>query len=242
MAGFLTFLTPIRDLFFKENDPKQAYAILARYLNDRKLSAEEKRAVYELAGLILRAQKKYDDAIRLYSDIKDPYQAGYCEMLKGNLPSARNYWTRTISKPEGRENNWSLTLFGMISRQLQTYPTSFQVRNHIEADIHNLITAMQFDYLENLLSYADFLIQINPESYKFLGRSLMHSGWVDRASEYLLKGQKTLPNDPEIYFHLGEYSEKKELFEDARIMLHQCLLISPTYQPAKDILKRLPTP
>ncbi len=237
MAGFLLFLTPIRDAFFKENDPTHAYAMLAPHLNNRKLGPEEKRAVYELAGLILRKQKKYDEAIQIYSAIKDWYQIGYCEMLRGNLLATRNYWARTT---EQRENHWSLTLFGMISRQLNHYPTSFQIRNHIESDIHNLISAMQFNYLENVLAYADFLIQINPEAYKFLGRSLMHSSWVDRAGDFLLKGQKALPNDPEIYFHLGEYSEKKQLFEDTRIMLHQCLLISPTYYPAQEILDRLP--
>lgn len=236
MTGFLAFLTPIRDLFYKEKNPERAYQEIQPHLK-AKLSTEEKRAVYELAGLILRDMRKYADAVKIYQAIDDPYQAGYCEMLQGNVMAIRNHWGKATQR---RQNHWCLTLFGMISRQLATYPTTFQIRNHLESDITNLIRAGQFEYLENLLTYCDFLVQLNPETYKFAGRSLLHSGWLDRAGPFLLKGQKTLPNDPEIYFHLGQYSYQRGMIEDARIMLHQCLLISPTYNPAKELLTALP--
>lgn len=235
MAGFLAFLTPIRDLFFKEKNPERAFREIQPHLKAR-LSPEEKRAVYELTGLMLRDMRQYAEAVKCYLAINDSYQAGYCEMLQGNLAAVRSHWGKTAQL---RQNHWCVTLFGMISRQLMSYPTTFQIRNYLESDITSLIRAGQFEYLENLLVYCDFLVQINPETHKFAGRSLLHSGWLDRAGPFLLKGQKALPNDPEIYFHLGQYSTQRGLNEDARIMLHQCLLISPTYNPAKELLARL---
>lgn len=236
--SYLSYIQPARDLFFKQHDPLKAEETLQACLDQPKI-LEEKRATYELMGLILRDQKKFSQAIRTYDKIQDPYQAGYCALLQGDLPTVQQYWSKLLVS---RQNHWCVHLYGMVTQQLRTYPTLFQIRNHIESDIANLIAAGRADYLENLLSYVEFLTQINLETPKFAGRSLMHSGWLNRAGAFLIKGQKSLPNDPEIYFHLGQYSMALQHYNEASLMLKQCLLISPTYRPASDLLSTIPEP
>ncbi|MBK8190854.1 MAG: hypothetical protein IPK79_10440 [Vampirovibrionales bacterium] len=237
MGGFLKFLTPMRERFFTGRDPAGTVAELQPFLSDRRLQPEEQRALTDLATLALREQSRYDDAMRLYTGVNDWFQAGYCEMLKGNLAGARHYWMKLEAL---RQNHWAVTLFGLVTRQLASCPTPFQIRNHLECDVTNLIQAGQFEFLENLLSHADFLVQVNPETYKFLGRSLMHMGWGDRAEAFLFEGQRMLPNDPEIYYHLGQYCFQRKRYDDCRVVLSQCLLISAAYNPARELLEKIP--
>ena len=84
------------------------------------------------------ATRDYREAIELYDEIDDSYQAGYCELMQGNLQQVQLYWTRTIQE---RNNHWCLTLFGLATRQLNCFPTLFQVRNHMESDLANMIQA-----------------------------------------------------------------------------------------------------
>jgi tetratricopeptide (TPR) repeat protein len=233
---FLSYIQEARDSFYKQRDPLKAQEQLRPHLTTPK-SLEEKRAVYELMGLILRTQHKFSDAAALYEKIQDHYQTGYCALLQANLQQVQAHWSKLLAQ---HQNHWCLSLYGLVTQQLRTYPTLFQIRNHIECDIANLIAANQLGYLENLLGYVDFLTQINLETPKFAGRALMHAGWLERAGGFLIQGQKALPNDPEIYFHLGQYSMALKHFHEAAMMLKQCLLISPTYRPASELLSQIP--
>lgn len=234
--AFLSYLQEARDWMLQKKDPVRAEAALKPYMS-RPETIQEKRAVYELMGLILRAQGRFDEATKLYLEIEDYYQAGYCAMLQGNLQDVQNTWGKLLNQ---RQDHWCVTFYGLITGQLRTYPTMFQLRNHLESDIANLIAANRTDYLGNLLNYVEFLTQINLECPKFAGRALMNAGWLQQAGPYLLQAQKTLPNDPEIYFHLGQYSAELNHLKEARLMLKQCLMISPTYRPASELLARLP--
>ncbi len=238
MGAIFEFLDEPRKTFFFKQDPVAAYQLLKPYLWKRGLSPAERRATVELAGLTLRAQQHFEMAAKLYQEIGDDYQAGYCFLLAGKLQEVRPFWARLVTQ---RPNHWCASLFGMLTHQVSTYPTLLQIRNHLESDITNFIQANQIQYMENLLMYADFLGQLNLEAYKFFGRALMNAGWTEKAESFLLQGQKALPNDPEIYFHLGQYSLKQNMVQEARLMLNQCLLISPTYTPAREALETLHT-
>src|SRR5690606_17820696 len=132
-----------------------------------------------------RALRQYKEALHLYDEIGDTYQAGYCELMRGNLPKVQAYWTKTL---EERNNHWCLTLFGLSTRQLNCFPTLFQIRNHMESDIANLIQARQGQFLQNIVYYVDLLTQANLETPKFMGRAFLHAGLLDQAEPLLLKG------------------------------------------------------
>jgi tetratricopeptide (TPR) repeat protein len=237
VAKFLDFLSEPRTCFFQEKNPQAALQLIRPYLLKRGLSEVERRATGELAGLLYRHLRQYDEAVKVYREIGDDYQAGYCLLLAGKLQDLKPYWGRVIQK---RPNHWCASLYGMVTHQVSVYPTLLQIRNFLETDVANLIWANQTGLLENLLLYASFMAQMNMETYKFLGRALLYAGWSEKASFYLYEGQRLLPNDPEIYYHLGQFNLHQGKPQDARLMLNQCLLISPSYTPARELLTHIP--
>jgi hypothetical protein len=226
-------LNTARKTFFLENNPEEAIQLIKSFLEDpSEFSVDKRRAFGELAGLACEDQRHYDEGANIFASIKDHYEAGYCQMLKGSLDIAVKEWTNLVHE---RPNHWCITLYGLITGSLNSLPTCLQLRNHLEADIMHLVYAGQTKMVDNLLKYLDILSDINYEVYKFAGRSFLHSGLYDAAAPLLLKGQKILPNDPEIYYHLGQYYYAIGKNEDSAIMLHQCLLITPSYTPASDL-------
>lgn len=247
-------LHPARDALFKQANPKQALDLLGPFLKDAQppyspYPLQARRAIIELACLAWREQQQFAKAAESYRSMMDNYQAGYCELLMGNMAGVQNDWIPLLSQ---RNNHWCLTLYGLVTQQLNSYPTIFQIRNHLESDIGNLISAKQWEALTSLLSYSELLSQINMEALKFAGRALLnsllgekpllpktmpqHPELLNQAGIFLLKGQKILPNDPEVYYHLGQYHWMTRQTDDALLMLKQCLMISPSYTPAKELM------
>src|SRR5689334_4606583 len=118
---FLSYTEEARDTYYKQRNPQQAEEQLRPHLKAPK-TTEEKRAVYELMGLILRSQNKFKEAVAIYEQIRDYYQAGYCELLQGNFRQAEQYWEKLLP---AHQNHWCITLHGLITQQLRTYPTLF---------------------------------------------------------------------------------------------------------------------
>lgn len=234
-------LHPVRNVFFKEDNPSEAFSQLESFMSRDDLNPQEKKAVYQLAGFIRMKQRRFNEASDYFKKVDDHYMAGYCMLLMGEFQSIQNYWQPLINT---RLNHWCIALFGLVTMQLNHYPSMFQVRNHIESDIGNLMLAGRDEMLKNLISYVDLLTQVNLEAPKFMGRALINnieltsdeSFWLNEAGKLLLKGQKTLPNDPEVYYHLGQYRVMKNEMDSARLVLNQCLMMNTDYTPAKDLL------
>jgi tetratricopeptide (TPR) repeat protein len=177
--------------------------------------------------------QKWEEATHLFADIEDFYQAGYSQLLAGSLYGVQVHWMKL---PAIRANHWCLSLYGLVTGQLTAFPTFLQVRNHLEADIILLSRANQTSMVNNLLRFIDTLATINFEAYKFTGRALFYVKRMDDVEEFLLKGQKLLPGDPEVYYHLGQYYHAMGDSRKCRLALQQCLMISPTYTPAQELL------
>ncbi len=226
-------LTDIRALFFKQKNAPLAIEQLQVLMAQNSLNPQEKRACVDLAGLVYRSQQRYDLAIESYELLEDNYQLGYCYFLQGFTDKAQECWEKA---KETRDNHWGLILLGLATKSLAIQPTLLQIRNHYEADLANLIFSKQWTFLKNVLLHVDWLNKLNPEVYKFTGRTLMHCGLLKQAEPYLKKSAQSICNDSEAYFHLGQFYWLKEQFDDAKTLLNQCLLISPTYTPAKQLL------
>ena len=112
--GYLGYLHPIRDTFFKENKPVEAFTMLEPVLNNTKnYSRQEATAIIELGALIMRKRHEYKKASTLYQLIGDFYQAGYCHMLDGELHLSQQHWIRVIK--EQRNTHWCAALFGLVT-------------------------------------------------------------------------------------------------------------------------------
>jgi tetratricopeptide (TPR) repeat protein len=223
-------LTAVREALFIQKQPETALAILAPWLQNQDLEAMEKRQMFELAGMAYQKYRQFDEASRAFSEIGDHYQAGYAQMLKGDLQQTGLLWQPLLTI---RQNHWAVWLFGMITGSLKALPTYLQLRNHLEADVGHLLWANQPKLLEALLAYSDFLAEVNYEAYKYIGRAFLNAGQYERARDFMLKGQRVLPNDPEVYYHLGEYFCAEGQADQALLVLQQCVQMCPFYTPAK---------
>ncbi len=231
------FLNEARHVLFMEGDHEKALQVLRPHLSERsRLSLEQERPLVELTAITYQKQKAWDQASELFQSIDDHYQAGYSQLLGGGVGKALIYWKPVLQK---RPNHWCLSLYGMVTANLQSVPTFLQVRNHYEADMIRLWHNQQAVLANHMVKSVDLMAQINMEAYKYVGRALYHAGQLEQASQYLLKGQAHLPNDPEVYYYLGQYYFDLGQFQEAETVLGQCLLISSYYTPAKTLLQKI---
>lgn len=222
-----------------ERDTSRAIHLLEAHtaaLDGSPATTPLRHELLELQALAYQRAERYEHAAKTFLLTGNHYLAGYSHLLAGNLDTAATLWKNLLAL---RENHWCLHLQGMVVSSLATIPTFLQIRNHLEADIVNLYAAGQATFAGNLVRYTEFLAGLNLETYKYVGRSLLQAGHLQEAGPYLIKAQKTLPNDAEAYFHLGQYYYALHQEEPARLMLQQCLLISPAYTPARDLLATL---
>lgn len=206
------------------------------FLNDYVNNNEEDYGISLWLGLCYLENNELEKARDLYLKLNAHYQAGFCEILKGNIAAAKGIW-KFCSNSEVK--HWSICLETLLEGVLVAFPTFLNLRNHLEADLGYLLRSKQLQFADNIIYLLDDLVQINLECYKFVGRSLLNNGFRDKSVQFLLKGQKLLPNDPEIYYHLGQYSLQVKAYPEAESMFKHCILISPHYTPAKDRLKEM---
>lgn len=221
------------DLLVNNQDPEAAIEFLKDYIRQ---TDNPDRGILHWLGLCYLENKDYENARDQYLSIHQYYQAGFCELLLGNLANAKELW---VKYPESEVKYWSQCLETILEGNLILVPTFLNLRNHLETDLGYLLRAKQEIFSNKILILADDLAQINLEAYKFIGRSLLHNGYEHVSVNFLIKGQKILPNDPEIYYHLGQYSQQVGAAGEAKTMFRQCLLLSPSYSPAIDRLKEM---
>lgn len=231
--SFSKVIRKAHQLMVIEKKPFECSIYLKNILENNVI--EDIGIVYWLALSYLE-NKEYEKAKEIYLKMNAFYQVGFCELLMGNLVEAKRCWNRTV---RSEVSNWSRAFTCLVEGHVADEPTFLGIRNHLETDLGYLLRANQIDFAENLISMIDVLADINLESYKFVGRSLLNNGFENQSVKYLIMGQKALPGDPEIYYHLGQYSLSVGAKEEAKSMFNHCILISPSYTPAKDRLREI---
>lgn len=224
----------IRNIILVDKKPLEGLKILDNIL----LDAPEKylHFIKKTKALAYLENKNYKKASEIYQELNDFYQVGFCNLLEGNLEEAKNIWE---SLPDSAAKNWGLALIGFINVDIKVLPTYLQVRNHLEVDLDYLFKADKIDYVENVLRCCDVLFQINAESYKFLGRVLMNNEIYNIAFKFFTKSQKIIPQDPEIYFHMGQCSIGEGYYDKAKTFLKKCIDLNPNHYPAEQLLRNI---
>lgn len=190
--------------------------------------------LHELLAFAYLENKQFANAANEYDILQKPYQQGLCELLQGNEYKARNLW---YNAQENSVIQWAQTLYGFIHLRADRIPSYLQIRNYLEVDLGYLLKANQIEYAENLISCEDVMADINLETYKFIGRALFNNGYENLSVEFFMKSRDILPNDPEVYYHLAQYSFKVGSFRDVKLMAESCLDINKNYFPAKRIIE-----
>ena len=179
---------------------------------------------------------EYLKSAKIYNALGEKYQEGYCYLLLSNESKASDIWySANISSPV----LWGRALLDIINSQINNVPTFLQIRNYLEVDIGNFIKSENTRYAEALIDASDFLADINLETYKFIGRTLMNNGYLSLGMDYLVKSQKTLRNDPEIYYYLAQYCQKAGSLCESKKMLNKCLELNIYFTPARKMLEKI---
>lgn len=129
--------------------------------------------------------------------------------------------------------DWAIKLINLIENKIDKLPSYFQIRNFLEIDLNILLSAKCPDYIENIINAADFLYNINQESYKFIARFLYNNNFEELALYYLLKSKNKFYKDPEMHYLMAHCYIKMNHIDLAKKSLNACIQIIPDYLPAK---------
>ena len=170
---------------------------------------------------------QYEDAFNEFLIKKLFYECGYCKFIQGDVEQAKNYWENaTIDSPA---INWGLNLIKITNLTIPRNLTFFQIRNFLERDLELLFKNHQLKMIENIMSADAILAEINPETYKFIGRVLLNNGYYDLAYNFLEKAEDVCYKDCEVHFLLAQYYILKNDKKEAIKTLHKSILITLIY-------------
>lgn len=162
---------------------------------------------------------------------------GYCKLLKGDVSAAKLVF-KELSNKDFRAN-WAGKLIYFIEGYVISIPSYFQIRNFLEIDLNLLIQARQPAFVENIINGADLFFSVNPESYKFIARVMLHNQFESIAYQFLQRAKDKFYYDPELHFMLANCHLAMGDKIAAKKSINDCLMILPNYFPAKRFLKSL---
>ncbi len=231
-------LNKARQELLVNKKPDNAIKILLEAAESKKKLSVLSQNIYNTTlALAYYEKKEYKKAAAIYRENSEHYQAGFCELLSGNRSEAEKLW---LNCPTSAISHWGLCMLDFIDlKPNPRLPSYLQIRNFLEIDISNFITANKLRYAENIIKNERILISVNLESYKLIGRVLLNFGFFNLAKKYLLKSLEIVDHDSETFFHLGQYFYAVGDFQQSTKMLTKCIELNSYYTPAVTLLKKM---
>ena len=112
-------------------------------------------------------------------------ECAYADIVLGNLSKAEKRFQKTADVDT--RAHWGLFLLQMLSGDIISAPTYFEIRNFLEVDLGILLTYCQGNYIEKILKNVDYMAMYNLECYKFIGRAFWAHNYMPAAMFYLRK-------------------------------------------------------
>ena len=178
-----------------------------------------------------------DGCQRFFAENGYLLELGYCFLLSDNLKDARAAFIQ--AREFDKRANWALFMTNLFLNLPADYPSYFELRNFLEIDLNILIQAGKGEFVEKLISYADFFYTINPEVYKYLGRVFLNNDLEQYGYFFLMRAKDYFYNDPELHYLLTEFFFNKKDFKEAKKYAQTCLEVLPEYFPAKKMLEKI---
>ena len=178
-----------------------------------------------------------DGCQRFFAENGYLLELGYCFLLSDNLKDARAAFIQ--AREFDKRANWALFMTNLFLNLPADYPSYFELRNFLEIDLNILIQAGKGEFVEKLISYADFFYTINPEVYKYLGRVFLNNDLEQYGYFFLMRAKDYFYNDPELHYLLAEFFFNKKDFKEAKKYAQTCLEVLPEYFPAKKMLGKI---
>ena len=155
------------------------------------------------------------------------FEYGYCLFLQEDLQHAKKV-LETI-KNENIRAHWTLLMISMIEENIKEYPSYFEIRNFLEIDLNILLHYYKGDYFEKIIRYSDFMLSINPEVYKYIGRVLYNNKYEPQAMFFLNHSKNYFYNDPELHYLMAFIAYNNKDYNSAYTNTENCLNILPEY-------------
>lgn len=153
---------------------------------------------------------------------------GYTYLLDGNLDKAYEILS-TLTSPRAE---WASYIIPFLQGLHGSLPTFFQIRNFLEIDIALFLKYKKTDYVQKLIDIADFMQDINSETYKFIARVLFKHGYMNASKIFMDKSANYYYKDVELHYLYVEFYLAHNDRENALKALRTCLRINPEYYPA----------
>lgn len=186
---------------------------------------------------VLFNEKKYTEAAEIYFKQGKMYESGYCLLLSGDLKNAKKIWYSLPNTTPVIE--WGKALLGFLEKRPTEPPTYFQIRNFLEQDLDELLSANLITYAENLINSIDKLAEINAESYKYMARVLTNHKYYNVAKTFLEHSKSIFYQDPETHFLLGKIYLQKGNKTAAKESLSKAIELNNGYFPARRLLETI---
>ncbi len=172
----------------------------------------------------------YISAEQIYVKLGQDLESGYCALYQSNIQKAEFFWKNL--RDESPCALWAQSLLEILKNDVHFYPSFFQLRSFLEIDLHNFIINKQFDYVQKIVNILGILVQINGESYKYVGRVFYNNGNYKDAVTLLEKSKDICYEDPEVHVLLAKAYQAQNEIILAKKSIQNCLNVVPDYYPA----------
>lgn len=179
------------------------------------------------ARRIEESLKVAEEELALHPSAAARQSVGLAKLLLGDRPGCRQLW-------EGEDR---LFLDWLEGKAIE-FPAEITPRWLGYAQ--TLLRTGQAESLARMVQDADRLAQALPKFALGLGQLLLEANLTEWAMSVLLAFREKNPQDPMVFYLLGESCIKEHLIEDARLMLEHALQLNPSLTMARRRLLALP--
>lgn len=135
--------------------------------------------------------------------------------------------------------HWGAFLASICAKKISGYPSYLELRNFFEIDLNIMFAYYLGDYIEEICNYSDWLVTINSEVYKYIGRVFFKNNYMNLGFYFLKRALDYFYNDPELHYLLAEYHLTNEEKDEALKYAKSCLKVLPEYFPAINLIQNL---
>ena len=178
-----------------------------------------------------------EDCQQFFVDNNYLLELAYYKLFHQDVIDARKIFL-SLTNSDIRAH-WGAFLSSVCAKNVSGYPSYFELRNFFEIDFNIMFNYYLGDYIEEICKYADWLVTINPEVYKYIGRVFIKNKYPDFGLFFLENGLNFFYNDPELHYLLAEYYLSVSDKLNALKYVKNCLKVLPKYYPAEKLLKEL---
>ena len=189
----------------------------------------------ELLANAYFAKDDFENAAKLFNELNDFYQTGQCYLLLNQIDLAIEFFKKAEATPA---QNWGVFFAELFRGRFNTEPSYLQVRAFLERDLNSFLRLNLISHVQKIIDISDYLVDINPETNKFIAKAFLNNEYPDYAKEYLDRAFEITNQDPELYYLFAKYYETTGQKDKVILNLKEAIKLSENYVPAQIMLEK----